>query len=119
MDQMTRLCGIVLPTQDSKIKQMRHFIKNNKLCVTTVGKNRNKIRILIDIKSELKKKIINFIPKDLLSHACSFLELTQRRELCFISKRFHQTVILTNKNDTQIKFTGHVVAGKYQTCVSF
>ena len=117
MDKMKRLWGLVsAPTENSKIKQLRNFIKKHKLCVTTVGKNRNKKTILIDIKRELNKKMI---PKDILSHTLSFLKLKQRTQLSMISKTFHQAVILTNRNDKEIKLSGHVLSllGKYRTYV--
>ena len=113
MDKMKRFWGTVsTPTENNKIKQFRNFIKKHKLCVTTVGKNRNKKRILIDIKRELIKKII---PKDILSHSLSLLELKQRTQFCVISKTFHQSVILTNRNDKKIRISGRVEWGKYET----
>ena len=115
MDKMKRFWGIVsAPTEKSKIKQIRNFIKKHKLCVATVGKNRNKKRILIDIKQKLIKKVI---PKDILSHTLSFLDLKQRTQLSVISKTFHQSVILTNRNDKEIKISVDVLWGKYQTYV--
>ena len=100
---MKRFWGVVsAPTEDKTIIQFRNFIEKHKLCVI-VGNNRNKKRILMDIQTELKKKII---PKDILSHTLSFLELTQRTQLSVISKTFHQSVILTNRNDKKSKFQG-------------
>ena len=111
---MKRFWGIIsTPTKNSNIKKLRDFIKKHELCVT-IGKNRNKKRILIDIKQELIKKII---PKDILSLTLSFLELKQRTQLSVISKTFHESVILTNRNDKEIKISGRVLQGKYQTYV--
>ena len=111
---MKRFWGIPIvsaPTEDSKINQFRNFIKKHKLCVT-VGKDGNKKRILTDIKLELKKKRI---PEDILSHTFSFLELKQRTQLSVISQTFHQSIILTTRKDKDIKISGRVLTGEYQT----
>ena len=112
MDKMKRFWGIArMPTANSKIQTFDNFIKKHKLCVTRVGKDKNKKRILIDIEMALNKKII---PKDILSHIFSFLHLKQRIQLSIISKQFQKSVILTIQNDHNIKIRGVVKRGEYQ-----
>ena len=111
---MKRFWGILsAPTEDSEINEFRNFIKKHKLCVT-VGKDRNKKRILTDVKLELEKKRI---PEDILCHTFSFLELKQRIQLSVISETFHQSIILTNRKDKEMKISGRVLTGEYQTYV--
>ena len=103
---MKRFWGTVsAPTEDSKIKKIRNFIAKHKLCVATVGKDRNKKRILIDVNQQLIKKVI---PKDILSHIFSFLNIKERTQLSIISETFQQCVISTNRNDHEITITGFV-----------
>ena len=111
---MNRFWGIAsAPAENSNINQFRNFIKKHKLCVT-VGKDRNKKRILSEIKQELNKKVI---PKDILLHTLSFLDLKQRIQLSVISETFHQCVISTNRKDKEMKISVLVFGGKYQTYV--
>lgn len=100
------------PTTDCKLKTVRDFVKNHKLCIKTAGKGRTKIRIIEDINQILKYKKI---PKDVLSHLLTFLDLKDRVPLSCISKVFQECVIFINKKDKTIAVTVSVhINDKYK-----
>ena len=96
---MSFLNHIPLLTTDCKLERIRNFIREHELSIKTSGKGRDKETIVKDVNRILIKKQI---PVTVLSLSLSFLHLQHRMQLCYISKKFQQSVILTNKTDKSI-----------------